>query len=264
MNTRPLISLVFVNYRSVWQLSSALRSLFEKEKDFSSFEVIVVNNYESEGRVLCELAKKLPIVIQNRERNDGYGTAANEGARLAQGEIVGFLNPDVEWLSPLLGGVRDFYRLNGSGVLGLSLCDESGERERFAGGKAPSLLEIVKNKLWPQRFRADSDVVVYDWVSGGAIFLKKSDFESLQGFDEQFFLYFEDADLCVRAKMRGISIALDPSLQLKHKGGKSFRTVSEQKKHYYASQVRYFSKHRPFLEAVLLRFLHGFFQIFRI
>jgi GT2 family glycosyltransferase len=89
-------------------------------------------------------------------------------------------------------------------------------------------------------------------VSGCALFLRKDLFEELSGFDESFFLYYEDIDLCRRAKEKGITVSYRSDLPLIHLGGKSQPSLQAQKREYFRSQCRYFQKHRPYGERLLL------------
>lgn len=259
MATNPQISLVFVNYHSVWRLSLALQKLFSLETEHDFFEVIVVNNDQLEAQVLEQLTKRFPFYLLQEEQNGGFGRAANIGAALARGRIIGFLNPDTVWQATSLRCIEGTFQQHSNGqILGLQLFNEQGEREQWSAGVAPSLWRLFRNNIFPFLTRQDFvQDAPYDWVSGGGLFIEKQRFQELDGFDEQFFLYFEDVDLCLRAKERGVMIVSEPRFTLLHHGGKSFVSQKQQKKIFYASQVRYFEKHRPPLEAFFLRLLHS-------
>lgn len=252
----PRISLIFVNYRSAFELALALEALFSYERDQTLFEVIVVNNDTSEERVLTALAKQFSFRLFSRPENEGFGTAANFGASQARGSIVGFLNPDTLWQGQILPRVaHSFSSVKEKKILGLTLTNEQGEQEAFSSGSFPRLRTLLLNNAgWRERKQNP------DWVSGGAFFVAKQDFQELQGFDEGFFLYFEDVDFCVRARRHGIAIVSDPELRVFHRGGKSFVSESAQKRFFYASQEQYYAKHRPWWEAFFVRVFHRFFH----
>lgn len=257
MEKHPLISLIFINYHSVWQLSLALRSLFSTENGAIDFEVLVVNNDQKEERALRHLAERVPFRLVSSTKNLGFGSGANLGATQATGEIVGFLNPDILWQVPILSRVEVFFQSHEQYVLGINLVGEDGESERFSRGAAPSLWGLFKNNVLPQSFRQHiSPKNQLDWVSGGGLFFQKHLFHKIGGFDEAFFLYFEDVDLCVRAQARGMQVACDPEITLRHLGGKSFSDVANQKKYFYVSQIQYFTKHRPVFEKRCLEIFH--------
>jgi len=258
MTTNPHISLVFVNYHSVWQLSLALQKLFALELEQDFFEVIVVNNDGYEERALRRLSEKLPLRLFSMPENVGFGRGANIGAREARGSILGFLNPDTEWQQQCLRQISDVYQESTPAwILGLQLSDEKGRRELWSGGMRPSLLQLLKNNVFSllPKQAASSDGSL-DWVSGGGLFVPKETFQSLGGFDERFFLYFEDVDLCLRAKKQGVTLVSSPRFTLLHRGGKSFSSSAQKKKCFYTSQIQYFEKHRPSFEVFCLRGLH--------
>jgi len=262
MAPSPYISLIFVNYQSAWSLSLALKSLFSREPEQSLFEVIVINNDATESRVLQRMAQLLPFRLIENDTNQGFGQGANKAAQAATGTILGFLNPDILWQEPGLSRLRDFFLKQGtSTILGFRLLDEGGNEEAWSAGKAPRLASLFWNntfqKFLPKKFPHDEPL---DWVSGCGLFLPKSTFLDIGGFDERFFLYFEDVDLCVRAKKQGATIVRDSRFVLAHRGGKSFSTRSLQKKNYFLSQKSFFEKHRPPFEFLVIRFLHRFLR----
>ncbi len=262
MAANPRISIIFVNYQSVWPLSLALRSLFLVEQELDLFEVIVVNNDNREQRALEQLAHYLPFRLVSSGTNIGFGQGANIGASLARGKIIGFLNPDTEWLEKRLKEVEGFMEKQPvPSILGFRLVDREGKQEPWSSGKTPNFAQLFFNNLPLLGFlRNFSENETLDWVSGGGLFIFREDFLGLGGFDKDFFLYFEDVDLCLRAKQRGMAVKCHHRFSLLHSGGKSFSSQSRQKRDFYASQSLYFHKHRPAFESVLVRLLHSFFH----
>lgn len=256
METSPEFSLIFVNYRSARYLSMALRSLFASEIG-SSFEVIVVNNDSQEERILTSLQRFFPFRLIQSGDNSGFGAGNNLGARVARGGIIGFVNPDTFWEDGKLEDIKKLFLEDfGMGVLGLRLVDENGDHEAWSAGSLPTLSRIVLNNIpLVETFRRVSEGAAVEWVSGGALFVRRELFRELGGFDDRFFLYFEDADLCARAREAGYAVRLDPEIFLKHYGGKSHRSKKRQKNDFFRSQDLYFQKHRPVWEYFSLRFL---------
>lgn len=255
MASSPSISLVFVNYRSVFSLSLALESLFSFEQERDAFEVIIVNNDKEEEQAILALGQKLGLRVYTLPANSGFGSAANFGAAQAKGKFVAFINPDTVWQRPMLGDIdRFFHDSREEQILGVRLFDRYGRPEAFSRGTAPRFLTLLFQNIFPfyTQTRAHPP---YDWVSGAALFLPKALFQRINGFDEDFFLYFEDVDLCLRAREQGAKIVSIDQFFLLHQGGKSFSSSKEQKKHFYISQQRYYAKHRSSLEGYLLRVL---------
>ncbi len=258
----PIISLIFVNYQSAFELSLALESLFSFEQGKISFEVIVVNNDSSEQKVLEALQKNFPFQLYHASSNAGFGAASNLGAKKAQGRLLGFLNPDILWKKTMLADIERYFQEKSDAlVLGVALVDVQGERDRLGLGKAPCLAELIKKNLFP--FFGDiNHTDALDWVSGGALFVAKRVFQSIGGFDEKFFLYFEDVDFCVRAKKTGSLVVSRPDFFVFHHGGKSFASRMVQKKQFFVSQKQYYKKHRPLWEVGILHFFQSARSIF--
>jgi hypothetical protein len=263
MSTDPIISLIFVNYRSAWYLAMALESLFSLERESAVFEIIVVNNDSSESAELQALKQRFPFFLIESGENSGFGRGNNRGVSHARGSILGFINPDIMWTGAHLRRIVDFFNENSrAGVLGMTLIDTNKRPEPWSTGEYPSLASLFLNNLFPPRgrFRADQKFFFPDWVSGGALFIRKKLFAEIGGFDERFFLYFEDIDLCKAVRRRGFSVVCHTDFPLVHLGGKSQTSGRLQKKHFSLSQREYFRKHRPKWESGVLECLQFLFR----
>jgi len=256
MATEPF-TLVYVNYQSARSLSLALASLYASENK-ASVRVIVVNNDPSEKALLEALSEELHFHLIESGSNIGFGAGANRGAHEATTALLGFINPDTLWQEPFLERLRDRFQIaQASLIFGLTLVDAQGRTERHSSGMAPSLKRLLQKNLlsfMPASLRNRTEPL--EWTSGGGLFVARATFLDLGGFDTDYFLYFEDTDLCIRAKKRGIVVTKTPECRLFHKGGQSFSRPDVQKKYFYASQLTYFQKHRPRSEYLFLRFLH--------
>lgn len=262
MTIPPFFSLVFVNYQSADHLRGAIRSLFAQETDRSLYEIVISNNDPREKDSLAQLRVEFPTLqVVESSVNKGFGGGANLGAARAQSPILGFLNPDLVWQEPILSDLREsFLSQPRLGIAGPKLLTEKGVAEPWSHGPEPTLWEVLKNNL-PLHPRqeplrdAQKASEEKDWVSGAALFIRANLFGKLGGFDERFFLYFEDVDLCWRARELGFQVKLFSQLSIIHKGGKSQASPEEQKKHFYRSQALYFQKHFSRASYFFLRLL---------
>ena len=252
----PDISLIFVNYRSAKYLGDALKSLFLYEKN-TSLEVIIINNDPSETELLKTLTAEYAntFLIESQE-NLGFGRAVNKAAKVARGEFLGLLNPDTLWTQRQLSEILVELKKEEC-IIGLSLLDVSGQQERYNFGRKVSLIQLFLNHL-PRRKSDFQEKKCVDWVSGGALFLSKKLFWQLDGFDETYFLYYEDVDLCERARRQSIKIYVYRNFSLIHYRGKSQESIKKQKQAYYQSQAYYFRKMRPVYERWILRCIQVF------
>jgi N-acetylglucosaminyl-diphospho-decaprenol L-rhamnosyltransferase len=231
-----VVSAIIVNYRTKELTAQAAQScLLEPEIE----EVVVVDNQSGDDSVewlRSEFAGQPVSVIASSE-NRGFGAANNLGAEQATGEHLFLLNSDA-WCLP------------GCARLLLSRLDEAG-----VGIVAPETLEDDERTVQPRNYGAFPslrsillrsspavDPASPDWVSGVAMMMRREDFLRIGGFDERFFMYLEDVDLCRHFRAEGYRIVREPEAKIVHLGGKSSRSKVSQKKQYYASQDLYLEK----------------------
>ncbi len=253
------ISIQIVNYNSKRHLRECLRTLRKTYSGKVPFEVILINN-DSES--IAELAKEhdfpFDIVIEEINDNVGFGRAHNKGALAARGEYLFFLNPDTlipfGFLESMVKALEADPRI---GIVGPEIIGEDGLVNEEHCGLKKTPLSLVGKKIIRGGTRGEigGGISEKDWVSGGALMIRKKLFSELGGFDHNYFMYFEDVDLCLRAKKHGYKIAVDSGTQLVHKSGKSFLSEKAKKRFYYASQDYYFKKNFGILAAVLVRVL---------
>lgn len=257
----PLLSLLFVNYRSVSLLKQAIASWESPLKDFQ-YEIIVVNNDPDENEAIEKLALPGKVIVKNLGKNIGFGAANNVAATLAQGEWLFLLNPDTEYAAGSIEGLLPVLDAYPDSLGGVCLIDGRGKEEPWSGGRFPTLWKLARHHLAgipSQALWNQSKFVETDWVSGAALLISRENFKRLDGFDENFFLYFEDVDLARRAKQNGLMVWRSPALTVRHRGGASHSEHSQQKQIYYQSEQRYFSKHRPAFEAHCFHWLQKIF-----
>lgn len=260
--TMPL-SVIIVHYGKDKHLFDCLHSL-SVNQPVGSLEVVVVNNTQKRVQKWLSsfpFAKEVFV-----GKNIGFGAAGNMGARVSKGKFLFFLNPDTRLLRAdmfelVLNRMRD--RKEKVSIFGVGLVTQKYEHELWSGGRAMRLVDIVLKRFFFFKkgivSRSGEKGSFVDWVSGAAFCVRKEIFLRLEGFDETFFLYFEDMDLCLRAKKNFGGVYYDGSIKILHYGGKSFSAKHIQKKHYFASQKRYFQKHRSLLESELLSRLQRIF-----
>ncbi|HLN19368.1 MAG TPA: glycosyltransferase family 2 protein [Patescibacteria group bacterium] len=255
-----MISIIIVNYQSKKRLDGCLTSIFGNILSKISGEVILVNNDSNE--TLEEYINRFNnLRILNNRENAGFSRACNQGAGIAQGEILLFLNPDTEILSDNIEDVLKILKTNNS-IVGARLIDSQNKTHRWSAGRKINLYDLLRNNLQIPRSKKiwnSKNSISADWVSGTSLFIKKKDFEKLNGFDENFFMYFEDIDLCRRAKKGGLKIIYYPTFSIFHFGGESYGDKFEQKDNYFASQEYYFKKHCGPLQTMLLKILRKIF-----
>ncbi len=259
------ISILIVNYRSEKYLEKCIASLYLKIKNKIEAEILIINN-DSKTK-LIKVAKKYPSVqIINSQKNIGFGAGHNLGVKQAQGEFLFFLNPDAEILSVNIQKIITLLENNTKiGILGGKLIDDFGVVQKWNAGAQLDFKELIKNNLGLTRsknFWQSQTKQEVDWVSGAALLIRKNDFIKVGGFDEKFFMYFEDLDLCRRIKNQKKQILFYPDLLIKHEGGKSYSNPKKQKKDFYLSQEYYFEKYSNSIITSIIKTIRRMINLF--
>lgn len=237
-------SIIIVNYQSEPYLQKCLTSLGRFNLEIER-EIIVVNNDEKEK--LEKIKEKFPSVIWiNSNQNKGFGAACNLGVQNSQGDLLFFLNPDTEILNNNLAMLLDRFVENEKiGVLGPKLVTIEGKTQSWCAGKDFSFWELIKNNfgvIASRKIWESENEIQADWVSGAALLIRRELFNKIEGFDENFFMYGEDVDLCRRIREEKYEVRFCPQVSILHLGGKSQKSFLEQKRQYFKSVYYYLKK----------------------
>lgn len=250
METKPQISFIIVNYNSRKLLDNCISSIRSNASSFF-YEIIIANN---DSAVLSVPESK----VINLKNNRGYGAGCNAGVKIAQGEILCFLNPDTEISKDIKDIIRYFNTDKKTGIIGPKLITLENKTQQWCAGTETSLWNTLRNNLGFSKSKniwTSQKPTKCAWVSGACLFILKELFSALDGFDENFFMYFEDEDLCKRVRENGHKVIYFPEFTVRHLGGKSFGEKKEQKKLFYESQDYYFKKHFGKIKHNLLKLI---------
>lgn len=241
------LSIIIVNYRGEKYIKNCLASVRDKFGDLAVREIIFVNNDEKKKLIVANDNYSFNIKIIDSGRNKGFGAGINLGAKEAQGEYLLFLNLDTEILSENIADILDKFKENKKiAIIGPRLVTSKGETQWWCAGKEFTFWRLFKNNLGiieSKNIWESKNEIFADWVSGGAMFVRKDVFEKLEGFDEKFFMYFEDEDLCRRARSGGYKILYSPGFTVRHFGGKGRDNWIKQKKQFFKSMLYYIKKY---------------------
>ena len=212
------ISIIIVNYNTADLIGLCLQSILQQAD--VSYEIIVIDNASSDNSLqyLKTFGDKITL-IENPE-NAGFGKANNIAAKIAQGQYLYLLNPDTQLQNKTdLKNIFQFmknnpqYGLVGTGIIKNTTLKESTPKKHYPGEK------YIKN----QYKNLPGNVA---WVIGASTVIPKTIFETIHGFDEDYFLYGEDADICLRIRKAGCEIGCFPEVKIRHVDGGSERQTS--------------------------------------
>lgn len=254
------LSVIIVNYQSELYLQKCLDSLFAHNFKID-LEVLIVNNDEKEK--LEKIKKQFPeVILIKSPKNNGFGAACNLGVNHARGEILFFLNPDAEILSSIEPIIKILERDPEIGAIGPKLLEQNGKTQEWSTGVEISLLDLIRNNLGlPRSKKIWKSLIAREtfWTSGAAVFISRKVFFEIGGFDEKFFMYFEDMDLCRRLRKAGKKVLYFPEVAILHLGGRSSQGSQKQKALFFASQDYYFQKHFGKFQVFCLKLLRKIF-----
>ena len=260
----PLVSIIIVNYNGADVIIECLESLCTNLKQIS-YEIIVVDNASQDGSPESIIRQFSKVILLQQPKNLGFGAANNIGVNHARGEFIFFLNSDTVLINDILPTL--IAKINQSpqvGIIGPKLLNSDGSFQ-FSVSKEISILgefqtlQQVKQYRNPATRSTLAQIYGYeqnvDIVVGAAMLMRRSLFKEVGGFDESFFMYFEESDLCKRVRDLGYTILYTPEANLIHLGGYSVAKVAGvMATEYRRSQCYYYQKHRPFWEQWLLNF----------
>ena len=230
---RPTVGCVIVDFTAGSHLVNAVDSVLAA----SVRDVVVVDNAGggASATALGELAQRVHIVEPGR--NLGFGAGANRGvAALGEAELVLVANPDVILHDGALGVLAHALEANPTwGIAGPTILNEAGTKYPSMR-QFPNVFDAVGHamlgRVWPKnpftrRYRETDPEPdgTTDWVSGSCLILRRSLFEELGGFDERYFMFAEDMDLCWRAKLAGHQVGTAPDAVVTHVEGVSRRVA---------------------------------------
>jgi N-acetylglucosaminyl-diphospho-decaprenol L-rhamnosyltransferase len=259
------LAVVVVNHDSGESLLRCVRSVFEAAGDVS-LELVVVDNASRDGSATSAV-RSFPLVrlIQN-DRNLGFPSAANQGMRATRSEFVLLVNPDARVVA---GTLERFLKVArdrpAAGAIGALTRNPDGTIYPSAR-RVPTLLQgaahTLLGSLWPQNplsraYRiADWDRLSerrVEWVSGSSVLLRRDALDQVGLFDERFFMYVEDMDLCTRLRAAGWEVWFSPELEIEHVGGTATAGKRRMTLEHSRSIYRYFVKHQSAGWKIVLR-----------
>ncbi|OGG21051.1 hypothetical protein A3D03_05170 [Candidatus Gottesmanbacteria bacterium RIFCSPHIGHO2_02_FULL_40_13] len=200
-----LVSIIIVNHNGQMWLKDCFDSIYSQT--YQNFEIIIVDNASIDKSVNYILRNYPKVIIIRNKENLGFGRANNLGVKKVRGELIFFLNNDTVLEKNTLEKLLIYKKNNNLNIVGPKILDYEGK-------------DIHK------RGKCSIDYTGYlgygkktFFIDGCALMIDKKDFFDLGGFDEKYFMYSEDIDLCWRAHLYGLQVEICGDVTVRHFGG---------------------------------------------
>ncbi|MCL6624464.1 MAG: glycosyltransferase family 2 protein, partial [Fimbriimonadales bacterium] len=263
------LSITICSWNTREDLRHCLQSL-KKERDSASFEVIVWDNASEDGSAEM-VEKEFPWVRLIRSpENVGFSIGHNRATECARGSLLLILNSDTIVHPGALKKIIDYMKAHPDvAILGPKLLNPDGSLQyscrRFPTPMAALFRNTPLGKLFPRnpflreylmQDWAHDEIREVDWVSGAAMCFQKEAWKKLKGFDEQFFMYMEDVDICYRAWQEGMRVVYFPQAVITHAIGRSTdRVANKMIRLFHKSMFLFYKKnYMPKIPALLRPF----------
>lgn len=265
------LSIVTINFNTSNATIACVKSIVEKTT-LLNYEIVVIDNASErddylnlENEIKNLNLENLKLVRSNL--NTGFGTGNMIGyAETSPSKYVTFINNDVELIDDCFSVLKQYLDQNPDvGVVSPQSVNEqldfvptidhfaSWQREIFTR----KILEIVNPKRFPKRKKSYTKPIEADFIAGSFMFLRREDFDTIGGFDQNIFLYYEETDLSRRLKAIGKKTVLIPTIQYKHFHGLSTKKSIAIKLEQKLSLIYVVNKHQGWLASKVLLIYFG-------
>jgi N-acetylglucosaminyl-diphospho-decaprenol L-rhamnosyltransferase len=263
------LSIVIVNWNSGALLRECLDSIGASAAQLppgcALQQVVVVDNGSRDGSDQHLALQGARLHLLRNTDNRGFAAACNQGAAGLVADVILFLNPDTRLFADSLAAPLQLLQQPNharTGIVGIAMVDDSGQVvpscARYPRAWHFASHAIGLDRLWPRTGHYmlewnHADTRQVDQVIGAFFMIRRRVFEALRGFDERFFVYFEEVDLAWRARQAGWASVYLAEASAYHKGGGTTEAVKDVRLFYsLRSRLLYGRKHYAWPERLLL------------
>jgi len=261
------LSIIIVSWNVCGLLEKCLISIYEHTRGIS-FEIFVIDNGSADKTVKIIKKHFLKVKLIANQKNLGFAAANNQGIKKAKGDYILLLNPDTELKEDSFRKMIDLIKSKPKcGILGCHLENPDGSHQasvrRFPKFLDQGLILLKLHHLFPKLncfkryLYSDFDYSkesLVDQIMGACFMIKREVIQKIGMLDENFFVWFEEVDYCLRAKQVGWDIVYTPATSIIHHFGQSFKQIMTlEKQRMWSRSLRYyFLKHYSFLSFLVI------------
>lgn len=252
-----MIDIIIVNYNCAQYLQQSLESLTNDRDEYNpyfSYNITVVDNASSDGSQTMVESQFPDVNLVRCADNLGYSAAVNEGIASTQGSVILLMNSDVVVTPSSVGALyRIWKRMDFPAILGPMHYEEDGFPQQTWGGFPDSANELkrkqieqaaAKRESWARRELLKEACRTRDvhWISGSCMLFARSTAKEIGPWDQNFFLFFEDIDWCLRAKKLDLRVIHTPEVRVTHAHGASVNADPDTAEIEYRFSQMYFTR----------------------
>ncbi len=271
------ISIVIVSYNTKDLLRNCIQSVISETKIYT-FEIIVVDNDSKDGSAAMVESSFPGIILLQNSNNAGFAAANNQGIAVAKGDFILLLNSDTVILDAAIDKTCAFMKSNDD--VGIAGCRQLYPSRKLQPScrsfptvwniftEATFLYQVFpRTKIFGQYYLSYFDYQSnreIDVVMGSYMMIRRDVMNSVAGFDETFFFYTEETDLCYRARKNGFRSYYFSGAEIIHIGGGSTKNLLWMFQQLHRSQYQFIDKHYHGINNISMRFLKRFGIVIRI
>lgn len=265
-----LISVLTVIYNPGQEAFDCVAKLTQIAKDIPLEIIVVDNNSAKNNLISAKIQNEFPsIKFIHSNENLGFGGGNNLAFRHSTGDFILCINPDLMMTTSALNNLLTTLSENQEiGIIGAKTYDEQGTLV-YTARLDYSILRLATqylgfNHLFPtllhgnlrEKMTLATEYFEADWLQGSCLLMSRSNYSDLNGFDENFFLYMEDTDVCLRTRQAGLKVVYEPSAEVTHIGGATTAKFHKIRvKSFHHSPIHYHRKQGHYLGVIILKII---------
>lgn len=247
-------SYIIITYNSGDFICDCLHSIVRQKSNVIISEAILIDNASKDPTVKIVKGEFPNVILKENRENVGFAAAVNQAFSISQGEYILLLNPDTVLKDNFIDELFSFVkRTPEASIIGVKVVDENNKHHPSTW-KRVTFLTVLAEMLLPYDMsiklvtESPTTPALVENVSGACMLIRRDVFEAMNGFDERFFLYYEEIDFCRRAKQRGYKVYYNPDIEVIHFAAKSSSNDPEVFfSNLYRSKLLYIKKHFSYL-----------------
>lgn len=262
---KPKLSIIIVTYNSSQHIKDMLLSIEKQTK--TPHEIIVIDNNSFDQTIAQIYASKVNIRLLQQKENLGFSRANNLGVKDAKGEYLLFLNPDTMVLDHAIDNLYNFLKSRDDvGIVAPQLIEDNGNIQPSVRN-LPTVTRAIKEyylgikNSYEPFYPLSNQPLEVESVVGAAMMVPKDVYRKLGGFNDKYFMYYEDLELCKKVREDGLKTIYLPEVQINHAVGASAKTNPKTLRYLRHSARLYHGVVGYYILQLLLRF-RGFLLLY--